>query len=127
MPSLKAGDRIDCRIKENNIVSSYSQYDDTRTFEIVAADDAGYYIFVPGYIYINGGTILDATRCRRLDIDPRFISEQIVYIMESYVHQISCHMDGTKCVKCQDFFTMAAPNQLDGTFLCRSCKLNPYR
>lgn len=35
--------------------------------------------------------------------------------------------DGSKCKICTDWFQYAEPNQEDGTFICRSCKLNPYR
>lgn len=38
------------------------------------------------------------------------------------------HKDGVFCNKCKDFFHWAEPNQDDGvTFICRDCKLNPWR
>lgn len=35
--------------------------------------------------------------------------------------------DGAQCVKCKDYFYLAEPNQPDKTFICRACKLNPWR
>lgn len=36
--------------------------------------------------------------------------------------------DGIFCSKCRDFFHWAEANQPDGkTFVCRDCKLNPWR
>lgn len=127
MASLKAGDRVDCRVRSNNIVTSCNEHDEVRTFEIVAADDEGYYIFVPCFVYINGGSILDAAKARRMGIDPRFVGEKISYIAESSVYKISYKLDGMKCCRCKDFFIMAEPNTPEGEFWCRSCRKNPYR
>jgi hypothetical protein len=35
--------------------------------------------------------------------------------------------DGMNCKLCKEWFHMAEPNQEDGTLICRTCKLNPYR
>jgi hypothetical protein len=114
-------------VKYGNIVNAYDDYIDLYTFEIVAADREGYYIFVPHYIYLNGGLTATAHRCRELNIDPAFIGENISYILDCYACRVVSEIDGIKCSRCKDFFGMAAPNQDDGTFLCKACIQNPYR
>jgi hypothetical protein len=38
------------------------------------------------------------------------------------------NFDGAQCFKCKDYFYLAEANQPDGeTFVCRACKLNPWR
>jgi len=127
MIRLKPGDRVDCRVKSNNIIVSYGEYDVTRTFEVVHVDDEGCYVFIPCFIYINGGITLDAAKARRMGVDPRFVGEKISYIAESSICKVSYVLDGMKCIKCQDFFIMAEPNTPEGEFWCRSCRANPYR
>lgn len=127
MSRLKAGDRVDCRVKSGSIVSAYNDYDEIRTFEIVAGDDEGYYIYVPEYRPINGGSTLESSRARKLNIASRFIGEKISYISVGQITRISYQLDGLKCDRCQDFYTMAEPNQPDGGFLCWSCRVNPWR
>lgn len=127
MVSLKAGDRVNCRVKSGSIVSAYNDYDEIRTFEIVATDGEGYYVFVPWYLPITGGTLLDASRARRLNIASRFIGERICYISAGQIARIAYQMDGRKCDRCGEFYMMAEPNQPDGSFLCWACKNNPYR
>lgn len=127
MVRLKAGDRVECRVKAGNIVNAYDDYDIIYTFEIVTPDDEGYYLYIPHHIYLQGGSTLDATRCRRLGIELRFAGEKISYISEGQVFRVVSQMDGRKCDRCEDFFAMARSNQPDDGFLCYSCRFNPYR
>lgn len=127
MVSFKVGDRVDCRIKAGNIVSCYGDFDSIFTFEIVATDDEGYYLYVPHHVYLQGGSLADAARCRRLNIDPCFIDEKITYITEAQVARLVYKLDGLKCDNCKEFVVMAQPNQPGGAFLCYSCRFNPYR
>lgn len=127
MVRLNAGDRVDCRVKSNTIVSPYKEYDEVRTFEIVATDNLGYYLYVPHYLFLKGSIKADQYRCRSLGIDKRFLDEQIVYIQENLVSRVSGILDGMSCAICHEFFSMAAPNQDDGTLICHSCRRNPYR
>lgn len=127
MVQLKPGDRINCRIKQDIIVGPYQDHDEICTFEIVAADDHGYYLFVPQQRHIKGSFRLDNSQSRKIPIDRKFIGSGIIYIAESLVYQIKSKLDGMPCVKCKDFFFMAEANQPDGTLICYSCRLNPYR
>jgi hypothetical protein len=35
--------------------------------------------------------------------------------------------DGCSCEKCREFVPMAESNQSNGTFVCYSCRMNPFR
>lgn len=43
------------------------------------------------------------------------------------VETIYPKFDGATCCKCKEPHYMAAPNQPDGTFICRLCIFNPFR
>lgn len=46
MVKFKPGDRVDCCVKWNEIVSPYStDYEEVIPFEIIASDSTGYYLF----------------------------------------------------------------------------------
>lgn len=127
MDELKPGDRVDCCIRFSSIVSPYRQHDEVRTFEIVATDEFGYYLFVPGYIYIKGSVKADSFQCKVLGINPRFLNEQIIYIQDNLINNVHSVMDGATCSRCKEFYTMAEANQDDGTMICWSCRKDPYR
>jgi len=127
MTKLKAGDRVDCRIKSTTIVSAYNEYDEVRTFEVVARDAHGYYLYVPHYIVLKESVIADKYRCNTLNIDYKFLDEHIIYISQSQIYKVSKIMDGMKCCNCQEFYDMAEPNQDDGTLICYACRFNPWR
>lgn len=127
MTKLKPGDRVNCKIKEGSIVIAYKDYDEVRTFEIIAVDEDDYYIFVPDYVFVKESVNLDHYRAKNLNIAPCFIGEQIAFISEGMIYQVSREMDGMCCDKCHDFIQMAQPNQEDSkTFICWSCLSSPY-
>lgn len=124
---LKAGDRVDCRILANKIVSPYSDnYDCVKTFEIVSLDTWGYFIYIPQYVLIENSMKIDSSYSRALAIDSKFIGENMVYIKESLIYKISSLFDGCICCKCHEFYDFAAPNQENGTMICWSCRNYPY-
>jgi NAD-dependent SIR2 family protein deacetylase len=127
MAKLKPGDRVDCRVKQATIVSPYRDYDEVKTFEIVAKDAFGYYLYVPHYWLINGTSKADKYQCKSLNIDKKFLDEKIIYIQESMIYKIHAVLDEMHCSNCGEFFQMATPNQSNGTLLCWSCRENPYR
>lgn len=128
MAQLKPGDRIDCRVKEATIVSPYKEYDELITFEIVAVDKYGYYLFVPTYRSIHKSFKADKYQCKSLGIDKRFLDENVVYIRQNLVARISFILDGMRCTECNEFFPMAEPNQEDDTMVCWACRNYPsYR
>lgn len=127
MIKLRAGDRIDCRVKLATIVSPSMDYDEIKTFEIVAEDECGYYLYVPSYYYLKNTTKADKMCCRRLGIDARFTDENIIFIQGNLIARVSYILDGLSCCKCKEFFRMAEANQDDGTLICYTCRFNPYR
>lgn len=127
MTRLKPGDRIDCRVKSATIVSPYYNYDEVKTFEIVAADSNGYYLYVPHYYHLKGTVKADAYRCKSLGIDKKFLDENIVFINESLIANVQQRLDGLFCKSCREFYQFAEPNQSDGSLICFSCRSNPYR
>jgi hypothetical protein len=132
MLRLKPGDRVTCRLKEGDVVASYTQdYDDVRTFEIIAQADSEsgeeYYVFVPEYIFIKNSVTVDHYRCKKLGISLRFVGEQMAFVNESMIRGNPIQLDGMCCSICQDFIPMATCNQEDGTLVCWACRQNPMR
>jgi hypothetical protein len=127
MTKLKPGDRVDCRVKTATIVSPYRNYDEVKTFEIVAKDDHGYYLYVPHYYALKGTIVADVYCCKRLGIDKRFLNENIIHIQENMIANIRSRLDGMVCSICKEFYPFASGNQKDGTLICYSCRQNPYR
>ena len=127
MTKLKPGDRVDCRVKASTIVSPYKNYDEIKTFEIVAKDDHGYYLYVPHYYSLKDTKVADSYKCKLLGIDKKFLNENIVYIQENLVCLVHDKMDGLSCKICREFYRYSEANQSDGTLICYSCRQNPYR
>jgi hypothetical protein len=126
MVRLKPGDRVNCRMKESRIVNPYdSEFDDEKTFEIVAIDDSGYYLFVPVYYNVKESYKIDYYDAKEMGSDARFIGEECVYILENLVFKILSVLDGKACSKCKEFYEYAASNQTDGTLVCWSCRTYP--
>jgi hypothetical protein len=129
MTKLRPGDKVDVRIKSGAIVSPYKNYDEIKTFEIVAvaADNAGYYLYVPQYCILKETLIADKYVSKRLHIDKRFLDETIVHIDESMIAHVHARLDGMKCSKCGEFCQFAGPNQPNHTLICWSCRQYRYR
>jgi hypothetical protein len=127
MTKLKPGDQVECRIKSAAIVSPYHSYDESKTFEVIAVDNGGCYLYVPHYYLVKGSVVLDAYRRKTLSIDPKFLGEQFVYILENLIANIHQQTDGVFCKVCNEFYQFAEPNRKDKTFICFSCRANPYR
>jgi hypothetical protein len=123
---LKPGDRVDCKVKSATIVSPYTNYDEIKTFEIVAVDDQGYYLYVPHYYFLKGTKIADRYRLKKLGINKKFLDENIIHIQENMVAGVQSRLDGMTCQICKDFYPYARGNQEDGTLICFSCRQNPY-
>ena len=126
MAKLKPGDRVDCRIKSATIVSPYKNYDEVRTFEIVAKDDHGYYLYVPHYYLLRNTIIADQYRCKNLGIDKKFLDENIIHIQENMIAHIQFKLDGMSCAVCKEFHPYAAANRENDTLICYGCRQNPY-
>lgn len=127
MAKLKPGDCVDVRIKNATIVSPYRDYDEIKTFQIIARDRHGYYLYIPSYYLLKDSEKADYYQCSELGIDFKFLDEQFVYIEGNMIARVNSVLDGMSCSNCEEFFQMAEPNQDDGTLICYSCRVNPYR
>lgn len=126
MTKLKAGDRVSCKLKESCIVNPYNDYDDIRSFEIIAKDSEGYHLFVPPYIFIKGAYRIDNYNYKKFDIKEKYIGDDAIYIEEKLIHQVVFVLEGASCNRCCEFFDYAAPEDKN-TWLCYCCSANPYR
>jgi hypothetical protein len=91
------------------LVSYNDQIDPSGSFELTDSDYQGYdsdYRFVANLPKYNGKR-------------SQWVDAERIYPMAKY--------DGYNCAKCNDYARMAAPNQKDGTFICYSCRSNPWR
>jgi len=128
MARLKIGDRIICRLREKTVVNPYTtDYDEETSFDIIAVDNFGYYLYIPPYTFMKGSVRVDSFLLKQLALDKKFLGDDILYIREGFVYKVKSVIDGCSCDKCKDFFYQAAPNQENGRFICWSCRNNPYR
>jgi len=127
MSRLKPGDTISCMLKGSAIVSPYGSYDETCSFVIVAKDNEGYYLFVPCYQNLKNSVVADQYKCKTLQIDKKYLNENIVYISEKMIASVVKQDEGLNCAVCKEFTRFAEANQKDNTFICYGCRLNPYR
>lgn len=127
MTKLKLGDRISVKLNGTSIVSPYSEYTDVRTFDIIGIDGSHYYLYVPPYIIVSDTVKLDRYNCKKFGILPKFMGEEAILIYENKVYQVISKLDGCFCGYCGEFCDLAAPNQMDGGFICWYCRQNPYR
>jgi hypothetical protein len=127
MTLLKPGDRVDCLIKSGIIINAYEAlYDEIKTFEIIASDHWGYFIYVPHYYFVKDLTKIDIYLLSQHQIDKRFLNENMIYIKENQIHKVVDLMQGSKCCKCKQFYIGEVSNKWDGTFICYKCSYNPF-
>lgn len=125
---LKPGDKVSCKIKNNNIVGCYeSDYEETINLEIVGVEEGGYYLHIPIYRLIINCFVLTPDLAKKHSINKKYMGEKIKYISPYNISNIIEVLDGTCCTKCAEFIRFAEPNNQDGSFICWSCKTNPYR
>lgn len=126
MPKLSAGDMVSCIIQDSAIVNPNGSYDHISSFMVVAKDDEGYYLFVPNYQNLKNSIVCTAHKCNTLQIDKKYLNENIVYISENMIMNIVKQNEGLNCYKCNEFVRFAEQN-IDDKFVCYGCRINPYR
>jgi hypothetical protein len=128
MPRLKIGTCIICRLREKTVINPYtSDYDQEASFDIIASDNLGYYLYIPPYTFIKGSVRADSFLLKQLSLNKKYLGDEILYIREGFVYKVKSEVDGCTCDRCKDFFHQAAPNQDNDGFLCWSCRADPYR
>jgi len=126
MLNLKPGDLISCKIQSSTIVIPYRKYDEIKTFTIVSATEHGYYVFVPHFYYLNGCVKVNSIRIKNLNIDKKYMDENIAYVQENFIFALVKKQDGLCCKICFEFFPYAVPNQEDKeTLICYACRQRP--
>ncbi len=125
MPTLKPGDLVSCRVKDGRVVLAYADYDSEKTFEILASDSGGYFIYLPEYLNLYGGTTIGPQSIRSLGIGKQFLDGTMLYLTSNMIAKVVSSLDGCHCVECEEFFKYAVPNQEDGTLVCYSCRRYP--
>lgn len=126
MSRLKIGDRIDCRIKSQLIVSPYADYDEVRTFEVIGITSRGYYLYVPPNVYLKDAIRIDEYNFDDLGVHPRFIEDETIFVPDKMIYKVSARLDGCHCDQCDEFYSYAEPNQPNGTLICFSCRNYPF-
>jgi hypothetical protein len=124
---LSPGDIVVCRVREDKIVSAYSDFDGLKEFQILAEDGLEYVVHVKQYDLVKDCYILDPSKAKKLKILNQFIGENVFNITRNYIYKIKEKIDGMNCNRCKDFCSQAQSNCEDGSFTCYSCRQNPYR
>lgn len=125
---LKTCDTISCMIRDALIVNPYEKYDEIQSFIIISKNNEGFYLFVPHYFNLKDSYVLEQNKSKRLQIDKKYIGENIVYIQNRMVGSIISIYEGLTCSVCKEVCPWAEANQPDGnTFHCYNCRSNPYR
>lgn len=121
MTRPKPGDSVVCRVKDSAIVSAYLSYDEEITFQIIARDINGYYIYVPGYYNIKGMKTITAATAEALEMRNKYVGEKAMFIDSNQIVK-TLILDGYSCHLCNEFYAMSEPNQSDGTMICWNCR-----
>jgi hypothetical protein len=123
MVSLKPGDRVIIKLKEDKLVNPYEEeYHSTRILEIVALDGSKYCLFVPHYMFIHDTFTVDKYKCREMKLPTKYLGEEFLIISDSQIYKVFSILKGMPCDICKDFYEYAIPNQIDGSLICWSCK-----
>lgn len=125
MTTLKPGDLVSCRVKDGRVVLAYADYDSEKTFEILASVSGGYFIYLPEYLNLYGGTKIDSKEIKSLEIGRQFLGGTMFYLTSTMICRVVSTLDGCHCAECEEFFKYAVPNQEDGTLVCYSCRRYP--
>lgn len=129
MANVEPGDRIICCVKDAILVSPYSSWDEEVDLTVLALDDdsKGCFVYVPDYVYLKGTTEINKYNIKALGILPKYVGCFCLYVSFANISRISRRLDGMNCSRCHDFCYQADSNQDDGSFICWSCRENPYR
>ena len=123
MEKLNPGDVIVCCVKNNTIIDPrILLYDALKTFDIIAYDNWGYYLYVPHDLILNNTTKVDNSVIKRLSLDKKYFNDRIIHIDYNFVFKVKFKLDGCLCSICKKFYHQAVSNQEDGTLICWACR-----
>lgn len=132
--SFNVNDIVVCKVIAGKIVNSYEEnYEYTVSIKIIGvrenkyeADD--FVAYIPDYELARIETIqkIDHFMCYEFGIHKKFLGDFFVEIKPKHILTKSYAADGLNCKRCQEYFAMSESNNDDGSFTCRSCRLNPW-
>lgn len=126
-------DKVFCKIRGNTIVSAASgNYEAQLNFEIIGIEEktSKYLILIPVYYNIKGSWTAKEEHIEKFNASPNYLDCKTLALSEDRIYRAqikSTGSDGMFCCHCHEFFSMAEPNQDDGTLKCYSCRVNPWR
>ena len=91
------------------------------------SDQAEYLVYVPPYEHLSGTWQLTPRHASYYEVDPKFIGDDVAFIKAR--HPIYKHVPapvGERCDHCNEFFEGAVRAD-DGSYMCRACRLDPWR
>jgi hypothetical protein len=126
---LAIGDQVVCHLKDNSIISIYEgAFDLEFIFDIIAAYDDSYIIYIPYDMFVKDSIYINKTNYKLFNLDKKFIDSYVCRISEHKIARVHNKLDGMCCCKCKQFYSMATANQEDKTLICWSCGKYPsYR
>jgi hypothetical protein len=89
--------------------------------------EAEYLVYVPPYESLNDTWVLTDRHASWYGADPKFIGDNVAFIVAR--HPIFKHIPaavGERCDHCKDFFEGATRDEA-GKYMCRACRLDPWR
>lgn len=91
------------------------------------SDDAEYLVYVPPYESMKNTWTLSERHANWYGVDHKFIGDDVMFIPAQ--HPIYKHMpapEGEKCDRCCEFHEGAVRDD-NNVYMCRACRLNPFR
>lgn len=123
MVSLKPGDRVVIKLKEDKLTNPYDdEFHSTKILEVIATGNNGYYLFVPHYMFVHGTFTADKYKCREMPLPIKYLGEELLFVSESQIYKVFSILKGMICSCCAEFYEYAIANQLDGSLICWSCR-----
>lgn len=126
------GDKVYCKIRGNTIVPvNTKKYDVKLEFEIIgySFEDGNYILYVPRYYDIRNSWRIKEEYLDDFLIQKKFKSKKAVAVTQDKIVRAitKTNQDGMFCAKCGKFCHLAEANQDGGSFICYSCRNNPYQ
>ena len=126
---LRAGDLIYCAVKDDEIQTNYEGKGVRKiVFEVLTKYDEGYIIYVPSSLFLKLSETLTVEKCRKYDLDKKFVGSLFHFISPYKILSIHSRIDGMSCIRCNEFSHMVEANQPDGkSFKCFLCRTYRFR
>lgn len=120
------GDTVSCKFSSTRLTNAISSdFDEILSFDVIAKDDKGYYLYIPHYVLLRETSIISKSIADNLKILSRFIGENFLYVTFHNVVSVRKGIEGATCMKCDEFFPYAESNP-DGKTICFVCRKYRY-